>query len=178
MKEKIFNLGLIMLLMLPMISRAQLIVTDSVRHELKRYLYEVHDTFYPDAYDSLNLRIYSEIGKKWINKPGESTQPIDVLIFRPFGSHLTSHAMLIYERKYLLINMCKSYPEILKTVIDFVDNNPDMDKRILPLFIHKVHKNYMLGTTDYESGGPWYKLWYGNDSLSRTLNLEFKDWIQ
>lgn len=140
MKEKIFNLGLIMLLMLPMISRAQLIVTDSVRHELKRYLYEVHDTFYPDAYDSLNLRIYSEIGKKWINKPGESTQPIDVLIFRPFGSHLTSHAMLIYERKYLLINMCKSYPEILKTVIDFVDNDPDMDKRILPLFIHKVHK--------------------------------------
>lgn len=178
MKEKIFNLGLIILLISPVLLHGQIIVNDSVRHKLKRYLYEIHATSYPDVYDSLNLRIYSEIGKKWINKPGESTQPIDVLIFRPFGSHLTSHAMLIYERKYLLINMCKSYPEILKTVIDFVDNNPDMDKRILPLFIHKVHKNYMLGTTDYESGGPWYKLWYGNDSLSRTLNLEFKDWIQ
>lgn len=177
MKWKIFNLLIVSLLMLPVLSHAQLIVTDSVRHELKRYLCDVESLSYPDSYDSVNLWVYSEIGRKWINKVGESTKPIDVIAFSAISAHPTFHILLIYLDKKFIINMNRSYAKIMEEIIKIFRNNPDIDGRLLPLFMHKTHVTFILNTTSLERGG-WYDMWGKRDSLSHTLNLELKDWIQ
>ena len=157
--------------------QGQIIMTDSVRHALCRYLYDKNEAASPDAYDSPNLWIHSLFTDIWYDDTDMSTQPLDILSVSAFSSHPHEQIVLLYKNTHRMLDMNRPYADIMAEVLDFFRAIPDVDERFLPLFMHRVHCTFMRNTRRHQLG-PWYDLWNGRDSTFRRRNLDYSGWVE
>lgn len=165
---------LLILLVLPCSISAQIIFSDSVRHEMRRYLYNAGDALNPDTYTYGNLWIRSKLTGTLIDFDTKSNS-IDIISFKDASPHTYRHILLVYNDKYHMINMNQSYSEIMKDLLSFFDNNPEIDDRVLLLFNKYIYKVFLSNTLEDEKG-QWYDWWNQRDSLSKQLNVKYEDW--
>lgn len=173
---KKITLFILVTIISPLSMNGQIIFTDSVQYQLRSHLYHANDGLDPDEYENYNLYIRSWISNKLITEPNQISEPIDIWSFIGISPHSYEHVLFTVNKKSHLINMNQSYEDVIQDLIDYFKANPDIDNRLLPLFIHKIHTIYLVNTTKNQKG-QWYNLWYQRDSLSKQLNLKFENWI-
>lgn len=167
---------IILLLILPSVLKAQIIFTDSIRHELRKHLFANGDALDSDTYSYGNLWIRSLMSNKLTGCPDEKTDVVDILEFQDASPHNYAHILLVAGEKSRIINMRRTYAEILQDLLDFFARNPEIDDRLLPLFSYKIYLTFLQSTTKPQLG-KWYNWWHQRDSLSRQLEIKYDDWI-
>ncbi len=159
-----------LLVIIPMILPAQTILSDSLMLRMRKHLYVNKNAIDSTTISRGNLFVHSLLTRELIN-PGDTLQSVDILSFNGPGTPLRMHVAYIYPNKWQIVNMNRSYAEILHDLLSFFEQNPEIDDRLLPLFNHMTYRVFLINTTHHQTG-KWYDWWHRRDSLSRQLNCD------
>lgn len=161
---------------IPSTLNAQIIFSDSFLHQLKKHLYENGDILDANSTGFNNLWIRSLLTSDRVEILNQKSNFVDVFEFHDASPHTYTHILLVVGDKYQIINMHRPYDKIIQELLNFFNQNPEIDDRLLPLFNLKIYEIFLQSTTKSQHG-KWYNWWNQKDSLSVQLKIQYSDWI-
>lgn len=173
MKKNIFA---VVLIVLPIFLQAQTILSDSIMLRMRKHLYMNNAAIDSTTISYGNLWVHSLLSGKLINN-GDTIPAIDILTFKAMGTGRDRHILYIYKDKHHIINVKQSYVGVLKAMMSFFEQNPEMDDRLATIFNSVTHRAFLLNTLENHQCGQWYNWWHQQDSLSKQLNIHIEDWV-
>lgn len=111
--------------------------------------------------DEPSLTILNLLNLKRVTSKKYVSSKYGLFAFSTIGNK--SDILLTYQGKYTFINISEmSYASILKTIINYFDKFPDIDKRLMPIYVQKITLQYLWNVRSYDQYGPWRR-WFGED---------------
>lgn len=82
------------------------------------------------------------------------------------GSAAYVHMLLVNGEKMTFIDMSQSFEQVVKELLKYFKTNPNVDKRLLPLYTEKI-TYWFLRNHWRDERGEWYDWFNEQDSVSR-----------
>lgn len=122
------------------------------------------------AYSDIQKRVARDSTYKGSFNPSnilnQNTRKIDIYRVGAMNCPVTDHILLIKGKEMTFINMHKCYSEVIKEVMRYFEKNKDVDKRLMPLYIHRITLLFLRNHWGDELG-PWYDWFHERDSISK-----------
>lgn len=132
---------------------------------------------YPTMYDNPNMgfrNVYESNRIEDITE-GEIANSYNMYFFKFIGTNpqyvlLTNHGKL----EIITVRDDGGYESLIKKIFKYFKDNPNIDERLLPLYVQELTKEYVVQKLGYSQDGPW-RQWEDNtydkvDSIGRIYN--------
>lgn len=128
----------------------------------------------PDSHNEPNLNIRNLLTRERITDRNYMSDQFGIYSFN--SSNNISHVFLINGDKYSIIEMgFPTYEQIIEKVLKYFRKNPEVDKRLLPLYIQKITLQYLWNHGGYDDFGPWRK-WFDKNTTD-SIALKYRDYL-
>lgn len=155
--------------------QAQSIAIDkNIRMELCRFF--SHESTFPDQeYDDSSLIITNLLSSS--NEcPSNDKYKNGIYSFEVIGSHQYKYILLKNIKEFKILRL--SYPtgtrdfsDVLNELLDYFDQNKDLDRRLLPFYTKAIADCYIYNTRIAQMGN-WFE-WYDKDYKQYTDKIQY-----
>lgn len=110
--------------------------------------------------DIESVNLWNMLTNKRIVDYNHITKKIDLYSFN-IGNK--SYVAMINGNKCTFLDVAhQSYDKVLKCLLIYFKNNPNIDERLHPLYVQLITLQYIWNHRSYDERGPWYK-WFTED---------------
>ena len=123
---------------------------------LRREIVAKSNQEYMDA-DRLVIAPVLDSDSVFLTNEAYTCKPYDILIIfdRSYPTGTFSDMLLVNNDEWTILEINQTYSEMIEDVLEYFEINDEIDKRLLPIYIQKVTKEYLyeyMGNSQY---GPW-----------------------
>jgi hypothetical protein len=117
------------------------------------------------SYSDYNMRIWNLLTLDRIpDSVAHVSRKYDIYLIEMFGTRVTGTVMFTNGSEFEFVNPKKTdYEDYMMWVIDYFKRNPDIDKRLMPIYVQQITWEYLRWHAAIDESGQLWRSWFDED---------------